>query len=87
MPGVGCNSTKKIECDGEVLIGRIEVHNVVGTARGDKIEQLRSEITMGINHSNAFTGLNVLNDQVPEEGRLAGTGLADEIEMMTPVGA
>src|SRR5262249_15262546 len=42
-------------------------------------ENLFNQVAVGIKDGDAFSILDVLNDQVQEEGGLAGTGCADDV--------
>jgi hypothetical protein len=40
---------------------------------------------MGVNHANAVSKGDVLQDQIAEQGRLAGAGFADDVEVLALV--
>jgi len=40
---------------------------------------------MRINNANAVSGTNILDDQIVEERRLAGSAFANRVEVMPPI--
>jgi len=50
------------------------------------IEKVVSKVPMRIDDADATPGLNVLKNQIAEQGRLASSAFADRVEMVTPVG-
>lgn len=86
MTALGRNIRQKVQADGELPVGGIEVGEVVGAVGREMVQQLIGEIAVGINEANAVPQGEVLEDQVPQQGGLAGTGLADEVEVLALVG-
>ena len=65
------DSTKEIKSDRVVLIGGVEVDDVVAPASWDVIEEVFGEIAVGVDDTDAMAGFDVLEDEVPKESGLA----------------
>ena len=52
---------------------------------GKIVGQLPGQVAMGIDQAVAPSGGGVLTDQIAEQGRLTGPGLANNVEMAEPV--
>jgi hypothetical protein len=76
---------EKIQPDGCVFVGRIEVHHIIGAVRGNVVQQIGGKVAMGIDDRDAFTGLDILKDQIPQQRCLAGAGFAKDIQVMASV--
>ena len=61
-----------VETDGELDIGRIHQNYVVNPFGADDGQNLVNQITVRIKNSDAFAVLNILPDQIQQQGRFAG---------------
>jgi hypothetical protein len=50
------------------------------------VEKVVSKVPMRIDNAYASPGLDVLENQIAEQGRLARSAFADSVEMVSPVG-
>ena len=87
MPIIRRDIGQEVQPDGELQVARIEVNEVIRTRRRDVFQQFLGEIAVRIDQTNAVSGGDVLHQQVAEQGRLAGTGLADQVEVLAGVGS
>src|SRR4051794_24361401 len=55
---------------------------MVGSLWWNMVQQFFGQIAMRINNANSMAESNVLNDEIAEEGRLAGTSFSDDINML-----
>ena len=60
-----------VQADGEFEVAGIEIHQMVGTGRGNVVQKFLGQITVRVNHANAMSEGDVLQDQIAEQGRLA----------------
>jgi hypothetical protein len=66
--------------------GRWQIHGLLGTGWRDVIEQFLREIAVRIDQANAMPLQNELEDEVAQEGGLAGAGLADDVGVESSIG-
>lgn len=72
-----------VEADGVVVVGRVEVHDMVGAGGWDAIKDVTGEVSMRVNQPDTMAFLNILHDEITDEGGFAGAGLADDVHMLT----
>ena len=82
MPVIRWDIGQEVQPDGELQVAGIEIDQVIRPRGRDVMQQFLGEIPMGIDQSDAVTGGDVLNDHVPQQSRLAGTGFPDDIGVM-----
>jgi hypothetical protein len=75
-----------VQPDGKLKITRIEICQVVGTMRGDVVQQFLRQVAMRVDNPDSMSTSDVLNDQVPQERRLAGTSFSDDVNVLALVG-
>ena len=66
-------------------IGRVEVQDLSRPVSGDRVQDLPGEVSMRIKETHTSPGIEVLEDEVPEEGALAESRLPDDIQVLRPV--
>src|SRR5437867_704263 len=86
MPTLRGNIGKQVQSDRMVNVRGIKENYIIDSPRRNEIEQLHSQISVGIEHGHTEAGFNVLTDQVLDETRLAGASLADDVGMVAAVG-
>ena len=86
MTVVGWNIGKEVQADGEVQVARIEIDEMVCAPGRDVVEKIFGEVAMGIDQADAVASGDMLDDQVAEQGSLARTRLADDIDVVTAIG-
>ena len=80
------HKVERIEAHHLVAIARIEEHHVIDPPRRHQIEDLVDQVTVGVDQGDPFPTFDILGHQVLEQGRLAGAGLTDHVDMPAPVG-
>ena len=75
-----------VEADRISEVGGVEVADVIDARAGDVVEEALGEVAVRVEEGDALAGGDVLQDQVLEEGRLAGAGLADRVEVLPAIG-
>lgn len=78
-------SPQDIPGDRKLRIRRVEVHDIFDAMPRHGIQQCLREVAMGIQQRDSPSGGKVLLDNVSEQTRLAGAGLADHIRMRTTI--
>ena len=66
-------------------IGHVEVDQVLAPLGRDCLRDARDQVTVGIEQRKALAPANVLQHHGFEQGRFAGTGLADDVDVGKPV--
>ena len=85
MPVIWLHTTDDIQSDGEFKVARIEIHQMVGTLRRNVVQQFLGQIAVRVNDANAMSKCDVLQNQIAEQGRLAGACFADDVEVLALV--
>ena len=85
MPVVGRYPSDKIDADGICKVGRVEIHEVVGSVHGNVLQDFLGEVTVRVNQGKAAPCAGVLNKQVAKEGRFPRTRFADDVKMVSGV--
>src|SRR5258705_190104 len=70
-----------------LTIGWVEVQNIARTARRNVIEELQGEIAVPVGHVDTLSGLDVLEDHVPQKCGFARARLAHNVRVLAPVTA
>ena len=65
---------QNIKTDGKIHVGRIHQHHVINPVIRDDAQNLIDQIAMRVEHRHPFAVLDVLLDQVEQQGRFAGAG-------------
>jgi hypothetical protein len=81
------HSAKEIEADWEVGIGRIEVNNIVRARWRNVVKQFFREIAVWIDDTYAFTGFDVLENEISQQRRLSASSFAEAVHMVPTVSA
>jgi hypothetical protein len=84
--GVRDDIRQHIQPNREFEIARIEIYQVIGARGRNMVQQFFGQVAVGVNDANAVTKGDVLDDQVTQEGCLAGTGLSDDLNVLALVG-
>lgn len=74
-----------IEADRTDGVGRVDVDEIVGAGSRDLPEHVLGKIAVRIEERQALALREVLRDQVEEQRRLSGAGLADDVEVAAPL--
>ena len=70
-----------IEGDRALQVGRVYVHHVVRARGRHQAEDRIGQMAQRVDQPDAPAGGQVLGDEVLDDGRLAGTGLAEDVEV------
>ena len=87
MPFVGRYVGERVESDGELKVARMEIDEVIRTARRDAIEQFFGKVAVRVNEPDAVAGGDVLHDEIAQQRGFARSAFADQIEVVTLVGS
>ncbi len=68
--------------DGEFEVARIEIYQMIGPPGRNVVQQFLGQIAVGVNDPDSMSKGDVLDDQVPQEGGLAGTGFSDDVDVL-----
>ena len=73
------------EIDGQ-RIGRrgVEIHHVARSPGRDVLQNIRRQVPVRVDEGDAPPVLDVLQDEIAEQGRLAGSCLPYDIDMLAP---
>ena len=85
MPIIRRHIADYIQSDGEFKVAGIEIHQMVGAARGNVVQQFLGQIAVRVNDANAMSKGDVLQNQVSEQRRFAGASFADDVEVLALV--
>lgn len=77
---------ERIESDEELKVARMEIDEVIRTARRTATAQSLGKVAVRVNEPDAVAGGDVVHDEIAQQRRFAGAGLADEVEVMALVG-
>jgi hypothetical protein len=80
------NILEEIEPDRVLQVCRIEVDHIVGPPAGDVVDQIMREVTVGIDHTNAMTGVDILKNEIAKKCRFPSAGLSDAVYVLAPIG-
>src|ERR1017187_5685316 len=76
---------KHIQSDGKFNITRIEIYQVISARGRNVVQQFLGQIAVRVNDAHSMTESNVLDDQIPQERRLAGAGFSDDVDVVALV--
>jgi hypothetical protein len=85
MPSLNWNSFEKIKPDRKILIGGVKIHNVIRSPGWNVIKNFFGEIAVRIDDRDAFTRLNVLENQIAEQRRFSGARFPNHVNVMAPI--
>jgi hypothetical protein len=71
-----------IQANREFEVARVEIYQVIGPPRRNMVQQFFGQIAVGVNDPDPMSKGDVLDDQVSQERRLAGTGLSNDVNML-----
>ena len=86
MPFVFGHIRQEIEGNRKPRIRGIEIHQMIRPGAGNVIQKLLRQIPMGVNHANAMSKGDVLDNHVPKQGALARTRFSNDIQVMPQIG-
>jgi hypothetical protein len=86
VPFVLRHIRQQIQSNGEFQIGWVEINQVICPPAGDMVQQFLGQVSMRVNQPDTVTTRDVLNNHVPQQGRLSRTRLADDIDVLTQIG-
>jgi len=72
-----------VQSDGKLKITGIEICQVVGSVWWNVVQQFFGQIAVGINDTDSMSERDVLNDEIPQESRLAGPSFSDDVNVLT----
>ena len=78
---VGVHLLQHVEADRPLQVGGVEIHELMGPVARHQAEDGLRQIAQGIDDSDTAAGGQVLADHVLQQRRLAGAGLADDMQM------
>ncbi|EKD93555.1 MAG: hypothetical protein ACD_28C00117G0001, partial [uncultured bacterium] len=70
-----------VESHRTLHVGGIENHHIFRAFLGDILENVFNEISMGIDHTNPVTVLNILAGHKTDERGFTGSSLSDDVVM------
>src|SRR5207249_12019180 len=76
---------EQVPGDRVVVVVRAEIHHVFRPPARDRAEHFLRKRPVRIDHANTTAGVNILVDEIEEEGALAHAGFADDIGMVPSV--
>jgi hypothetical protein len=76
---------QEIEGDGIFLIRRGKIDNIIETPRRDVLQKIYSQITVGVDKPDPFSGFDILDQQIPQQRALACAALPDDIQMLPSI--
>ena len=85
MPLVLRHVRQQIEGDGEFQVRRIKINQMIGSPARDVIQQFLGQIAVRVNQADAMPQRDVLDDHVSQHRGLAGTGFADDINVLPQI--
>src|SRR5262249_42230167 len=74
-----------VEADAEIRICGIEIDYVLHSLFGDSRENILDQFAVWVDHADAFAVDDILNHQVVDQRRFAGTGFADDVHVLPPI--
>lgn len=83
--GLGRHAGERVEPDGMLRVRRVEDDHVPRPPARDVIEHVCGEVSVRVDHAHAAPGGDVLQDHVPQKGRLAATALPQRQDVLPPV--
>ena len=78
---VGVHLLQHVEPDRPLQVGGVEIHELMRPMARHQAEHGLCQIAQGIDDSHTAAGGQVLADHVGQQRRLAGAGLADDMQM------
>ena len=85
MPVFRIHFFHHIEGNGILLVGRIEVNNIIDAAGGNRFDQSFGKFPVGIHNRHSVAILDILNSHILDHGRFSRSGLADHIKMASAI--
>lgn len=85
MAVIRCNVGKQVEPNREFNITRIEIHQMIGTMRGNVVQQLFSQIAVGVNQSDTVSEGDVLKNQIAQQGGFARASFSNDVDVLALV--
>ena len=76
---------QQIEPDWKFHVRRIEIRHVLDAMPGNVVENVICQVAVRINDGNAMPGLDVLEDQIAEQGGFARPAFPDGVKMVPAV--
>jgi hypothetical protein len=85
VPVIRRDIGEHIHTNGVFKITGIEIREMVGPFWRNVMQQFFSKIPVRVNNANPMPHRNVLDDEIPQEGSLAGARLSDDIYVLSLV--
>lgn len=76
---------EEVQAHGTGEVAGVEVEDFACPIPRDRIQDLPGEVSMRIKETHTSPGVEVLEDEVPEQGALAEPRLPDDVEVLRPV--
>jgi len=86
VPPLAGHGVEEIQPNRVVEIGGVEIYDVIRSPGRDMVEKFIGQIAVRVDDADAFTGFDVLENQIPEKRRFASPGFSDHVDVLTPVG-
>jgi hypothetical protein len=83
---VGVWPVEHIEDRRCLVLGRVQQHQPLADLLGQPLQQVVHQVTAGVDHHHTAGLRDVVENHVDDQGRLAGAGGADDVQVMTGVG-
>src|SRR5882724_13165228 len=84
MPVVRRGS-KQIDCK-RVLCRWVEIYHFVGSPRWNVVKDVQGQIAVRVNDADTPPGLDVLKNEIAEQGGFSRACLSDDIDMLAALG-
>ena len=65
------NGVKEVESNRILSVGRTEIHCILDSIRRNMVKEIKCKVAMGINDADAVSGLDVLENEIAEQGRFS----------------
>jgi len=86
MPFIGWNIGEEIHAERKFQVAGVEIYQVIGPGRRNAVQKVFGKVAMGVNQTDPMAHGNVLNEHISQQGCLARTCLADDVDMVAMVG-
>ena len=78
----GATLPMHVQSDGEFKVARIEIHQMIRPLGRNVVQQFLGQVAVRVNDADAMSKRDVLQNQIPQQGRFAGAGFADDVDVL-----
>ncbi len=75
----------QVESDREFQIARVEIHEMVGSMRGNVVQQVFGQITVRVYEPDAVSQDDMLQDQIAQKGGFSRPRFSDHVYVLALV--